>query len=233
MQLFIIDKPIIDWKKITLHDAWIVHQLWRVLRSRIWDSCFLQWVYGNEIVRTKVVFEEISKKEILCKIISQETKEIQSWSHRIAIARPNKSSKMELIVQKLTEIWVDEIIFFKAERSQPWVWNEKKWTRIQTVVKEATEQCWGWSSPVISYCTSLNEISCEKAVVTDIPWRLEWSFDGIFWWDELVFVWPEWGRGDNDYEYFATKNTTVLEMGDRVLRMETAAIIVAGKLMGI
>jgi len=233
MQLFIIEKPLIHWKTIVLTDEWIVHQLGRVLRSRVWDACFLQWNEGTEVIRIQVIFEEITKKSITSGIESEERKKREHWSKRIAIARPNKPAKMELIVQKLTELWLDEIIFFKAERSQPWVWNEKKAWRIEAIVQEATEQCRWWSSPLVTYCNSIEEIVCKEVLVADIPGRLSKTFDGKFSWSELVFVWPEWGRWESDYAYFSMKNAEVIEMGNRVLRMETAAIVVGAKIMGI
>jgi 16S rRNA (uracil1498-N3)-methyltransferase len=66
------------------------------------------------------------------------------------IAMPNKREKAELIVQKLSEIGVSEIVFRPAERSVITQWNEKKADRLQKIAKEAVEQSRGVSIPKIS-----------------------------------------------------------------------------------
>jgi len=53
---------------------------------------------------------------------------------------PNKREKAELIVQKLSEIGVDEIAFWPAERSVIKQRNEKKADRLHKIAKEAVEQ---------------------------------------------------------------------------------------------
>lgn len=56
------------------------------------------------------------------------------------VAMPNKRDKVELIVQKLTECGLDQIIFWPAERSIIKEWNSKKEERLRKIMKEALEQ---------------------------------------------------------------------------------------------
>ena len=56
------------------------------------------------------------------------------------IAMPNKRDKVELIVQKLTECGLDQIIFWPSERSVLRERNSKKEERLQKIIKEAVEQ---------------------------------------------------------------------------------------------
>ena len=56
------------------------------------------------------------------------------------IAMPNKREKAELIVQKLTEIGVQNIYFWSSERSVIRQWNEKKSERLDKISHEALEQ---------------------------------------------------------------------------------------------
>jgi RsmE family RNA methyltransferase len=87
-----------------------------------------------------VTLTSIDRTQITTSIESIDYRENQQIRTRCAIAFPNKFSKLELIVQKLTELSVDEIILFGAERSQPITLQEKKRQRIATIIKEATEQ---------------------------------------------------------------------------------------------
>ena len=74
------------------------------------------------------------------------------------IAMPNKREKAELIVQKLTEIGVNEIIFRPSERSVVKVWNENKATRLEKIMKEALEQSRGRHLPKISFAKDIEKI---------------------------------------------------------------------------
>ena len=56
------------------------------------------------------------------------------------IAMPNKREKSELIVQKLTEIGIQNIYFWPSERSVIRQWNEKKAERLDKISHEALEQ---------------------------------------------------------------------------------------------
>ena len=56
------------------------------------------------------------------------------------VSMPNKWEKAELIVQKLSEIGIDKIIFWPSERSIIKERNGKKEERLQKIIKEAVEQ---------------------------------------------------------------------------------------------
>jgi RsmE family RNA methyltransferase len=56
------------------------------------------------------------------------------------IAMPNKWEKAELIVQKLTEIGVENIYFWVAEHSIIRQRNNKKTERLNKISQEAVEQ---------------------------------------------------------------------------------------------
>jgi RsmE family RNA methyltransferase len=86
----------------------------------------------------------------------------------MAIALPNKREKAELIVQKLAEIGVDEILFRSAERSVHKQWNEKKADRLYKIAKEAVEQSRGLRIPKIGWCeTFRGECEGKRVVVFD------------------------------------------------------------------
>jgi 16S rRNA U1498 N3-methylase RsmE len=58
----------------------------------------------------------------------------------MAIAMPNKRSKAELITQKLSELWINNIYFRPAERSIIKQTKDKKIERLIKISQEATEQ---------------------------------------------------------------------------------------------
>lgn len=72
------------------------------------------------------------------------------------IAMPNKRDKVELIVQKLTECGLDQIVFRPSERSVIKEWNTKKEERLHKIITEATEQSRGRIVPELRF---INDIS--------------------------------------------------------------------------
>jgi len=76
---------------------------------------------------------------------------------------PNKRDKIELIVQKLTECGLDQIIFWPSERSVLRERNSKKEERLNKIIKEAVEQSRGRTVPELIFTTN------PKALVGDTP----------------------------------------------------------------
>ena len=88
----------------------------------------------------------------------------------MAIAFPNKQEKLELIVQKLTEIGISHLYLWPAERSQLNELKENKMQRLQKIMKEAMEQSRGWKIPQISIIQDLKSLQKEwNFVVFDLP----------------------------------------------------------------
>jgi 16S rRNA (uracil1498-N3)-methyltransferase len=76
---------------------------------------------------------------------------------QICIALSNRREKSEFIVQKLTEIGIDTIFFWKAERSILRNMPDKKFQRLQSIALEAAEQSFRRSLPTITYLDNLIE----------------------------------------------------------------------------
>ncbi len=73
------------------------------------------------------------------------------------IALPNRRDKAEFIAQKLTEIGVENIVFWKAKRSVLRELSAKKLQRLHTIILEASEQAFRRSIPTITYLDNLFE----------------------------------------------------------------------------
>lgn len=228
MQLFIIEAPIHS-TKVMLTDSWILHQIGRVLRMKAGDVVSLQWEDSWQTTRWLYTILQLSKKTIELELNWElQTKQIPSHKVRLAVALPNKRSKAELIVQKLTEIGVWEIIRFVAQRSQYKSIPDKKLQRMNEIVREATEQSRGWQRTQINYCKSLGDVlvwSWGKIWVCDIVGKSEVGNQRSEEQSKTILIWPEWWWGPQDYEILGQYEYGLLDLWDRVLRMETAAII--------
>ena len=199
MQLFITDFKQ-NWDKIIISNPEILEQTRKVLRMKIWDKFFVQ----KENTRYQLEISSWDKFSITGKILETilQTKDISNKNIWIVVAMPNKWSKAELIVQKLSEIWVDEIYFRPSERSVLKDWNNKKWERLQKISQEAVEQSRWWKLPKIEFVKNIFPVlQNKKIIVFDmVDQKVIPSYDSqanIIW-----VVWPEWWFTQKDYESF-------------------------------
>jgi len=135
-----------------------------------------------------------------------------------------KADKPDLVVQKLTELGVDRIVPFRAERCVV-RWDEAKAARqherLVAIARAACEQahrCW---LPVVEPVTDVAALAARGAV------RLDRGPVTLTSQDSVVAVGPEGGW--SEAERLALPRTSGL--GPHVLRAETAAIT-AGALLG-
>ena len=232
MQLFICEQLKTEKEKLFIqNNKELLDQLRKVLRAKPWYEFFVQdW---NWEVRYHVSLQSRNDKDIEALILAKEEWKKTLKKSWMLISFPNKQEKLELILQKLTEIWISDIFLRSSERSLLKELNDKKIQRITKIMKEAVEQSWWWKIPNLKILSSLDEINNDwTMVVFDLPRNKENSN-----WEEwnkpyLWVIWPEGGLTDKDYEKFP-KNIIVHSLWENVLRMETAAIIWAWWLKNI
>jgi 16S rRNA (uracil1498-N3)-methyltransferase len=134
-----------------------------------------------------------------------------------------KGSKPELVVQKLTELGIDQIVPFVAARSVV-RWDDAKATsqldRLRRVAREAAMQSRRVWCPVVEALTTFAEVVARPGTVLADP------AGGVFT-DGCtgVLVGPEGGWDEAERAAGAA-----ISLGDGVLRAETAAIA-AGTLL--
>ena len=232
MQLFICEQLKTEKEKLFIqNNKELLDQLRKVLRAKPWYEFFVQdW---NWEVRYHVSLQSRNDKDIETLILGKEEWKKSLKKSWMLISFPNKQEKLELILQKLTEIWISDIFLRSSERSLLKELNDKKLQRITKIMKEAVEQSWWWQIPNLKILSSLDEIKNDwSMVVFDLPRNKENTN-----WEEwnkpyLWVIGPEGGLTDKDYEKFP-KNRIVQSLWENVLRMETAAIIGAWRLKNI
>ena len=152
----------------------------------------------------------------------------------IAISLINEQ-KMDLILQKLTELGVHRIIPVKTERSIIKLDNkkaDKKIVRWQMICKEASEQSKRTDIPKVENIMTLKELTN-----LNIPLKMICSLaDNTKTIDyyvkkenkEILFViGPEGGFTNSEEKLLLENKFMPVTLGKRVMRVETAAIYVA------
>ena len=230
MQLFHIDaeKIHIKWNILEVFPVpELISQLRKVLRIQKWDKICIQFSEKDKTTRFELSILDRTDKNLGAEIISSKVFELGEKNVSMLIAMPNKREKTELIVQKLTEIWVQNIYFWVSEHSIIRQWNEKKADRLDKISREAVEQSWWIQLPEIKYVKSdseLKEIVAWKSVILAnkgwLPYSevLENSNKDLCW-----VVWPEWWFSEKDLKLF--ESAKIIDLWNNVLRMETASIV--------
>jgi 16S rRNA (uracil1498-N3)-methyltransferase len=138
-----------------------------------------------------------------------------------------KGERPELVVQKLTELGVDRIVPFTAQRSVV-RWDEGKsqrqTERLVSIARAAAMQSRRTWLPMIEPVVAFEEVVGRPgACVADLggaPPSLEWP---------CILVGPEggWAPGERD------RFDRTVGLGPQVLRAETAAIVAGGLLVAL
>ncbi|MEO5646108.1 MAG: RsmE family RNA methyltransferase [Candidatus Paceibacterota bacterium] len=134
-----------------------------------------------------------------------------------------KGDAFEMMVQKLTEIGVNTIVPLISGRT---IKQNIRINRLQTISDEAVEQCGATQRVTITEPMTLKECFTAfpfESVVLD-PVTTNKTVSKMA--DKIVcYVGPEGGWDEKDEEIITGFNPTHLQITDRVLRTETAAIL--------
>jgi 16S rRNA (uracil1498-N3)-methyltransferase len=152
-------------------------------------------------------------------------------------ALPEKE-RMELIIQKATELGVSAIIPFKSERSislEEREAKQKKAHRWQEIAVKAVQQSRRAKVPRIEpYCSFQEALNfCGKDGLKIILWEKRGeSLRGILkqYHPQKVYavVGPEGGFAEEEVAFAKDKGFIPVKLGQRILRTETAAITLVG-----
>ena len=148
-----------------------------------------------------------------------------------------KNDKMDLTIQKLTEIGINKIIPLSTKRGVAKVSEKKdKWDLI---VREALKQCQGVKLLIIDEVTKIEKLKLEDYDLVIVPYECEdeYTLKNLLRKQTkelksvLYIVGPEGGFDIEEIEYLKQKGANIVTLGKRILRAETASIVVGGVLI--
>jgi 16S rRNA (uracil1498-N3)-methyltransferase len=166
---------------------------------------------------------------------------LQDKSVRITLSQAlTKAGKMDFIIQKATELGVDEIVPFQSARCVSRLTDDKKRqkaSRWQKIAVEAARQCGRADVPVISPCVDFQEMigDGERKGVKIIFWEEE-TQAGLSdvlrhqhsEWEEEFFivVGPEGGFFKEEVDRAREAGFQSVSIGRQILRVETAVLAI-------
>lgn len=206
-----------------------IHHIKKVMRCKNNDK--IEIVYDKKVYLCNI--DDIETMNL--SIIETYSEERESNINLTIAVSLVQEQKFDLILQKLTELGVNEIIPVKTERSIVKLdksKENKKKTRWETICKEASEQSHRITIPKINDIITLKELLNQKkelnliCSLNDTTKPLEEYLTNNL--KEILFViGPEGGFTKKEEEFLIENGFQSTSLGKRVLRVETAAIYVA------
>lgn len=224
MQHFILPHPL-EADKVRIFDRNTLQQMTKVLRFRKGDKCVLMDGKGT---KAQATIEELHSKVAVLHVQDRSVSPAPSRKLRLFCALSKKPATFEFILQKATELRATELIPLITERCQ--VKFLKKQERLSAIIKEACEQCENPFLPEMHEAmeleTLLEKLPSGKILAGD-PWTYDASLKDI----ELgatedinLIIGPEGGLTKEELEAIREAGGTLFQLGESVLRMETAAL---------
>lgn len=216
--------------EITGSDA---HQIKNVLRMQKGDT--LEILDGAGAVHQAKI-TDIRAGKVICEITSSASQD-NEFKVKITIAQClPKGKKMDLIIQKCTELGADKIIPVLSERS---IAKADKLERWQKIAKEAAEQSGRSTIPEVTPLMHFDEV-LKLMVNYDlalIPWELEKEKNLKSLWSEVcglrsvvILVGPEGGFSHQEIEQAKAAGFKPISLGKNILRTETAGMAILAML---
>ena len=216
--------------KLILNDS-DIHHIKNVMRMKVGDS--IEVVCYNKLHICSI--KELEPLELsIDNVVDEENKINLDITIAIGLV---KEQKMDLILQKLTELGVNRIIPVSMERSIVKLDKErfnKKKVRWQSICKEASEQSKRTNIPVIEDIKTIKEICNIEADYKLVASTKEKSkmfnyyLQNINNYAKIIMViGQEGGISEKEELLLNDNNFESVSFGNLIFRVETAAIYVA------
>lgn len=234
MARFFVNESSVQGEIITITGPDVKH-ISRVLRLETGDQIGVSTGNGSEF---DAQIREITSKAVICEIVAKKTESTESPIRVTLYQGLPKGEKMELIVQKSTELGVFRIVPVMCERTVVKLDQKKasdKRMRWQRVAEEAAKQSRRMIIPQVeepvSFQAALGQMPAGTLVI--MPWEEQKSGSirqilkeksGIL--DDIaIFIGPEGGFSQNEADLAVARGVHLVTLGPRIMRTETAGIV--------
>lgn len=217
-------------KDMLLEESDIRH-IKKVMRMNINDK--IEVVYNNKLHICEITSLEPFNIKVIEKLDEDKKTKIELT---VAVALV-KEQKMDLILQKLTELGVSRIIPVSMERSIVKLDKErfnKKKVRWESICKEASEQSKRTNILIIEDIKSIKDLTKEDAdlkLVASTKEKeklLNYYLQSIEDCAKIIMViGPEGGISDKEEDILVSNGYNRVSFGNLIFRVETATIYVA------
>lgn len=247
-RFFITNEDKIGLKDFVIVSGDLVHQMFSVLRFKPGDEVVLLDGSGDEWV---VVLTDVVKRQVSGKVLKKRRNDAEPYV-RVCLYQSllKNMEKFEWVLQKGTEAGVSEFVPLVSARCERPVVG--KVDRMERILKEAAEQSGRGVVPVLGEVVKFKDILkgvCKKAAnVKDLIAKRElcviadpkaekslkdFVSDAEFKNAKKInlFIGPEGGFTDEEVQAALDAGFVGVNLGKRILRSETAGLVVSSLLL--
>jgi 16S rRNA (uracil1498-N3)-methyltransferase len=154
--------------------------------------------------------------------------------HLVVVQAIPKAGKLDLVVQKLTEIGVDAFVPLKAVRSVP-RWDDRKIARLAHIAREAAKQSRRAWLPVVSPAVTPSALPAADLTLVlheEAPATLRSALPSQAPKKIALVIGPEGGFTGDEIATFVRNGARAVGLGPQILRTETAALVATTLILG-
>lgn len=234
MDRFFVEKNNINLENNTcIIDGEDVKHISKVLRCKIGEELEVCDKDNNEYI---CEITNIDKTQVELDILERrDIKRESDLKIKLYQGLP-KGPKMEMILQKLTEVGVDEIILVQTKRSVVKVDDkkeDKKFERWERIIYEAAKQSKRGKIPTLRGVLSFKEALADMKEndFNIVPYEnertksIKQAIKGVSINNIGIFVGPEGGFEESEIQAIEEINGQSVSLGPRILRTETASLV--------
>lgn len=218
-----------------------VNHISKVLRAKVDDEIYV----GNQDDANTYLckIKEFKVDSIKCEIIEMINETVESNVDIHILQGLPKADKMELIIQKATEIGVKQITPVEMERCIVKLDEKdkvKKLIRWQTISEVAAKQSGRDLIPKINEITKLKNLKLDEYDLVIVAYENEKEnklkeelikIKNIENPKIAVIIGPEGGIDIKEVEKLKESGAKVITLGNRILRTETVALVISSMIM--
>ena len=227
MHRFYLDYLSLD-STLVIAEEGLVHQISKVLRGKPGER--FSFFDGKESFDYIYQLEKFSKEGIHFTLIEKVSKTYHPRTVVLFQGMPNKWDKIEYMVQKWVEVWIQSFIFFPSDFSQKLFINDSKIERIKKIMIEALEQSGGNALPSLEFFPKFPETLClwwQNILLHHLEDTSSQGLKEVQYSKKVhIFVWPEWGWSDTEVQKFETLWCQKVHFGESILRCETVGPVI-------
>jgi 16S rRNA (uracil1498-N3)-methyltransferase len=204
------------------------HHLLHVMRASINQE--LELVNGRGALAHSRLISFEKKRRAVCFVEEVQQEEKPTSSIRLIQALP-RASRLDTIVEKTTELGIDELILFPGKLSERKVYSEKSWQRLKGVAIAAMKQCGRLYLPAFSLWSGIDRWEKLKvpAFFGDLNLqapKLSDELSQISRRESITFiVGPEAGFTSEEEEQLKVLGVKGVRLHHNILRTDTASIV--------
>lgn len=211
------------------------HHLLHVLRAKPGDQ--VQLFDGCGTTATATV-SRTSRSEVFCTVTSRSQSSEISPVHLTVIASPPKADRLKWMVEKLTEIGVDQLLLLQSERTIV-IPGESRVDKLRSTVigacKQSRRNILMKLLPLQTFTSVLEDIRAGSLpgdlwIAHPSPENAPMEIKSTSS-ERLVLIGPEGGFTENEVASAVDAGAACIAWPGTILRIETAAVVFASQLL--